>query len=285
MNKHNRALIDEYPLLVLPSLAISLGLNEAIVLQQLHYWITENERQKRRDSHYKEGKWWTNGSYDYWQKNNFQWWSISTIRNIFKVLEDKGIVISKRFNQKTHDQTKWYTIDYFVLSEWQNQQVHVLNSDTSEDTKFNRSDVLDSDSSFKTETITETKQKDIPANAGNGRKPRKQDPIFNAIRDYLHFNGSLPAKVKQELLIDFPEITPIEIQEFACAYGKQYPNMHLPQWNKVASFYGEWVRGEWNGNSKNGNGHGKPHAPECVCKGRGFIETSEGMIACEKELA
>lgn len=256
MNKSNRTLIDEYPLLVLPSLAVSLGLNEAIVLQQLHYWITENERQKRHATHYKEGKWWTNGSYDYWQKNNFQWWSVSTIRNIFKGLEDKGIVVSKRFNQQHHDQTKWYTIDYFVLSEWQNQQMDVLNSDTSEATKFNTSEVLDSDSSFKTETIKETKQKDSSASAETGRK---QDELFNAIRDHLRFNGSLPAKVKKELLIDFPDVTPDDVQTFASAYRRQYPNRHLPQWNKLPSFFGEWWRGDWNGNSK-GHNHITPAA-------------------------
>jgi hypothetical protein len=30
-------LIDEYPLVVLPSLAVDYGLNEAIVIQQIHY--------------------------------------------------------------------------------------------------------------------------------------------------------------------------------------------------------------------------------------------------------
>ena len=32
-------LISEPPLQVLPSLAVKIGLNEAIVLQQIHYWL------------------------------------------------------------------------------------------------------------------------------------------------------------------------------------------------------------------------------------------------------
>ena len=32
-------LIDDYPILVLPKLANEIGLNEAIVLQQMHYWL------------------------------------------------------------------------------------------------------------------------------------------------------------------------------------------------------------------------------------------------------
>ena len=35
----HRLLIDEPPLMVLPSLAAVIGLNEAIMLQQIHYWL------------------------------------------------------------------------------------------------------------------------------------------------------------------------------------------------------------------------------------------------------
>ena len=34
----SKLLINEHPLQVLPSLATKIGLNEAIVLQQIHYW-------------------------------------------------------------------------------------------------------------------------------------------------------------------------------------------------------------------------------------------------------
>ena len=34
-------LIDDYPILVLPSLATEIGLNEAIVLQ-MHYWLKKS---------------------------------------------------------------------------------------------------------------------------------------------------------------------------------------------------------------------------------------------------
>ena len=35
----SKLLIDEPPLQVLPSLALKIGLNEAIILQQVHYWL------------------------------------------------------------------------------------------------------------------------------------------------------------------------------------------------------------------------------------------------------
>ena len=37
-------LINEHPLMVLPSLATAVGLNQAIVLQQVHYWLDLNRK-------------------------------------------------------------------------------------------------------------------------------------------------------------------------------------------------------------------------------------------------
>lgn len=35
----SKLLIDDYPIQVLPKLAKEIGLNEAIFLQQVHYWL------------------------------------------------------------------------------------------------------------------------------------------------------------------------------------------------------------------------------------------------------
>ena len=35
----SRLLINENPLQVLPTLAVKIGLNEAMILQQMHYWL------------------------------------------------------------------------------------------------------------------------------------------------------------------------------------------------------------------------------------------------------
>lgn len=45
----SKLLISESPLLVLPSLAETIGLNEAIVLQQIHFWTS-------KEKHYKNGR-------------------------------------------------------------------------------------------------------------------------------------------------------------------------------------------------------------------------------------
>jgi len=101
-------LLDEYPLLVLPSLAISLGLNEAIFLQQLHYWLQKSD-------HSVEGHRWVYNSINEWQKQ-FPFWSRSTIKRIIYILEKDGYLLSGCFNSFKADKTKWYRIDYNRLN-------------------------------------------------------------------------------------------------------------------------------------------------------------------------
>ncbi|MED3747587.1 DnaD domain protein [Geobacillus stearothermophilus] len=105
----SKLLLDEKPLVILPSLAKEIGLNEAIILQQLHYWLQESNNE--RDGHR-----WVYNTYEDWQKQ-FPFWSIRTIRRTIKNLENKGIVISDYLNSMKIDKTKWYRIDYERLEE------------------------------------------------------------------------------------------------------------------------------------------------------------------------
>ena len=105
----SKLIIEEYPLLVLPSLACAIGLNEAIALQQIHYWLNP-----RINKNYKEGCFWIYNSYEEWQKQ-FSFWSVRTIRRIIQSLESNGLLISNKFNLNNFDKTKWYTINYILL--------------------------------------------------------------------------------------------------------------------------------------------------------------------------
>ena len=93
-------------------LAKEIGLNEAIVLNQLHYWIEKN---KRAGNNYYDGRYWVYNTYEDWQKQDFEYWSVKTIQRIFSKLESIGLVISGNYNKMPMDRTKWYTIDYEKL--------------------------------------------------------------------------------------------------------------------------------------------------------------------------
>ena len=100
-------LIDEPPLQVLPSLAVDAGLNEAIILQQCHYWL-------KMSNNVHDGYKWIYNSYPKWQKQ-FPFWSISTIRRAITNLEKEGYLIVGNYNKAGFDNTKWYRIDYEKL--------------------------------------------------------------------------------------------------------------------------------------------------------------------------
>lgn len=100
----SRLLINEPPLQVLPSLAKEIGLNEAIMLQQMHYWLLKSSNE------FKGAKWFYK-TLEEWQ-TEFPFWSVMTIRRTLGSLEKQKIIKIGNFNKKKFDKTKWYTIDY-----------------------------------------------------------------------------------------------------------------------------------------------------------------------------
>lgn len=102
-------------------LAKAIGLNEAIVLQQIQYWIEikESDVSKYKDS-FHDGYCWVYNSYADWQKQ-LPFWCLRTIKTIFKSLENKGYVISGKFNKYGYDKTKWYRINYELLDKAVNE--------------------------------------------------------------------------------------------------------------------------------------------------------------------
>ncbi|KFN88988.1 replication protein [Tetragenococcus halophilus] len=101
-------LINEYPLLVLPNLAKEIGLNEAIFIQQLHYWLNGKSAKLR------DGKTWVYNTYEDWQEQ-FPFWSVPTIKRIVNKLREKKLIITKNYNKFKYDKTLWYSINYDEL--------------------------------------------------------------------------------------------------------------------------------------------------------------------------
>lgn len=103
----SKLLIDDYPIQVLPKLAKEIGLNEAIVLQQMHYWLNTSK-------HTHDGKKWIYNSYKSWEEQ-FPFWSNVTIRRAISSLEKQDLLYTGNFNKAGFDKTKWYSINYSIL--------------------------------------------------------------------------------------------------------------------------------------------------------------------------
>jgi hypothetical protein len=113
----SKYLIDEMPLVLMPTLAKNIGLNESIVVQQVHYWLTSSK-------HEHENRKWIFNTYEEWNKQ-FPFWSNKTLRRIFANLVNNGILITGNFNKLGFDRTIWYTICYEKLSEFNGQNDHI----------------------------------------------------------------------------------------------------------------------------------------------------------------
>lgn len=155
-------------LIVNTDLALVLGdLNEAIVLNQLNYWIEIN---KKAEKNLVDGKYWVYNSYSDWRINNFPYWSEKTIQRAFTRLENKGVVLSANYNKLAIDKTKWYTIDTEKLQEL----VDEFNSD--EDKMTNRQD-----------NMTD-RQDNMTCRGGQNDRPLPEITTENINRDYTTEN-------------------------------------------------------------------------------------------------
>lgn len=94
------------PLVISPELAAKIGLNEAIVLQQLKYWINETDSGVDHD-----GKRWVYNTHEQWAKQ-FPFWSVDTVKRTLASLQKQGLVLVEKLAKSKHDQTNYYTINY-----------------------------------------------------------------------------------------------------------------------------------------------------------------------------
>lgn len=103
-------LINEPPLQVLPSLAKAVGLNEAIVLQQSHYWLRH-----ARVKH--DGKMWFYKTFDEWQEQDFPFWSTRTIKRAVTSLINQDLLLVNKLASNSFNRVNHYTVNYEKLAQ------------------------------------------------------------------------------------------------------------------------------------------------------------------------
>jgi hypothetical protein len=96
----------KHPIVINPTLAVRVGLNEAIALQQLAYWIEET---KSGVDH--QGMRWVYNTHSEW-KEQFPFWSVDTIKRTFLSLHKQGVIFIEQLNKSKHDRTNFYTVNY-----------------------------------------------------------------------------------------------------------------------------------------------------------------------------
>lgn len=116
----SKLLLDSEPLIIIPELAVKIGLNESIILQQIHYWLEINRKVNR---HFLDNRYWAYNTYVEWQKQ-FPFFSVSTIkRAIYNLEKFKLIVTTDKYNEMKIDKTKWYSINYDEIENLEESEV------------------------------------------------------------------------------------------------------------------------------------------------------------------
>ncbi|MCL9630907.1 conserved phage C-terminal domain-containing protein [Enterobacter ludwigii] len=99
-------LMPSRPIVINPDLAYSIGLNEAIALQQVNYWLKETTSGLERD-----GVRWIYNTNEQWLEQ-FPFWSESTLKRTFTRLKSLGVLKVEQLNKSQRDMTNFYTINY-----------------------------------------------------------------------------------------------------------------------------------------------------------------------------
>lgn len=84
--------------------AIAYGVDEAIMIRNLQFFITANAN---RGQNFRDGKFWT---YDRLEDfpSHFPYWTIKQIRRILGSLVKQGVIIKGEFNTSWSNRTLWY---------------------------------------------------------------------------------------------------------------------------------------------------------------------------------
>lgn len=99
-------------------IAQKYGVNEAVFIHNLYWWICKNEANGR---HFYDGKSWTYNSIEAMAKL-FPFWSKDQIRRIADKLVKNGAVFKGNYNSSAYDRTCWYALSEEVLSVYRHQE-------------------------------------------------------------------------------------------------------------------------------------------------------------------
>lgn len=86
------------------NLAKQFGVEEAIIIHNLYFWINKNSRNGR---HFHEGRYWTYNSVKAFS-SMFPYMSTSKIGRVLKKLQEEGFLLSGNYNEIAFDRTCWY---------------------------------------------------------------------------------------------------------------------------------------------------------------------------------
>lgn len=87
-------------------LAVKFGLNNAIFLQDLAFWIEFN---RNRQQAYRDGRYWTYSTLEELVQRH-PYWTKNQIRHIIDVCKKSGWILIEHYDKVSYNQRNWYSI-------------------------------------------------------------------------------------------------------------------------------------------------------------------------------
>lgn len=183
-------------------IAATYGVNEAILLNNIQYWVRHNKYNKSQENFY-DGKYWTWNTQEA-LTNLFPFWSLRTIQRIIASLVEQNLIITCQPNKNKHDRTTWYTLtdetwgsfdsDKLSCSKRQNGVLEDAKLSCSEDAKLscsynnidnNIDNIISTPLSPEGETVVNKKETDSKTCEPNFTTHQFTEPEQLAIKTWL----------------------------------------------------------------------------------------------------
>lgn len=87
-------------------IAVEYGINEAIILNNLFFWVKKNEA---NGANFHDGRFWTYNSTKALAKL-FPYFSTRQVRYALEKLKKEGLIMTGNYNKNGFDQTSWYAL-------------------------------------------------------------------------------------------------------------------------------------------------------------------------------
>jgi len=86
-------------------IAKRFGVNEAIFIENLRFWINKNKANKR---HFYDGRYWTYNSVKAFAEL-FPYWSKQQVERLIQKLKAANVLLIGHYNPNSYDRTNWYS--------------------------------------------------------------------------------------------------------------------------------------------------------------------------------
>lgn len=121
---HSTLLYDEPPIALSPTLARTIGLPEAVFLQQLHYWLAHKARDPARyKDYFIGGRPWVKWTQEELMQQVPLGRSTEPHKRVIRVLKELNILQVEQHLRTNWNQSNFYTLNYAALQEYLDQRL------------------------------------------------------------------------------------------------------------------------------------------------------------------